>query len=92
MYDPIGGSFKDGTAGRGIVVMAVDNLPCEISKDASAHFSESLRGFVPVLASTDYTVPFADLALPDPLKKAVITHGGRLTPDYRYLDDFLADG
>ena len=91
VYDPIGGVFKDGIAGRGIVVMSVDNLPCEIPKDASAHFSTSLRDYVSPLASADYTVPFGQLALPESLKKAIITYQGRLTPGYRYLEDFLAD-
>ncbi len=91
VYDPIGGKAKDGHSGRGIVVMSVDNLPCEISRDASEHFSAALRDFVPALANADYAVPFGDLALPTPLKKAIVTYRGNLTPDYRYLDDFLSD-
>jgi alanine dehydrogenase len=91
VYDPISGQTRDGHTGRGIVVMSVDNLPCEISRDASDHFSSSLRDFVPALARADYSVSFANLALPSALKRAVITYQGRLTPDFRYLDEFLPE-
>ncbi|MCP4545296.1 MAG: hypothetical protein GY835_02380 [bacterium] len=91
IYDPITASFKDGTEGRGIIVMPVDNLPCELPRDASEHFSQALERFAPLLARADYTVPFPDLALPGELKRAIITYQGKLTPDYRYLEDFLTD-
>jgi len=91
VYDPIAGAWKDGVAGRGIVVMAVDNLPCEIPRDSSQHFSASLADFIPALARADMTKPFKELDLAPELKAAVITHQGRLTPDYRYLDDFLPE-
>lgn len=89
VYDPITNRFKDGVEGRGIVVMAVDNLPCELPRDSSDCFSESLRGFVAAMAAADYERPFAELDLPAPIKRAVIAHRGDLTPDYRYLEEFL---
>ena len=36
--------------------------------------------------------PFADLALPAEIKRAVIAHRGELTPSYRYLQRHLQTG
>ncbi|MFZ7127459.1 MAG: bifunctional lysine ketoglutarate reductase /saccharopine dehydrogenase family protein [Desulfobacterales bacterium] len=85
VYDPESGRIADGVAGNGPVIMAVDILPAEIPRESSAHFSAVLKGFVPALASADYSVPFEDLGLPEALKRAVILYRGELTPDYRYL-------
>jgi alpha-aminoadipic semialdehyde synthase len=70
--------------------MAVDNLPCELPREASDHFSSILRGMVPALAQADFREGFEGLHLPSSLKKAVVTHKGALTPAYRYLADALA--
>jgi alpha-aminoadipic semialdehyde synthase len=69
--------------------MAVDNLPCEVPRESSEHFSRVLRTMVPALASCDWSRPFADLDLPPELKQALITHQGQLTPDYAYLRQYL---
>jgi len=87
VYDPATGETADGVAGTGPVVMAVDILPTELPRDASIDFSHVLAGFVPAIARADYSVSFAELALPPELKRAVIVHRGELTPDYRYLDE-----
>ena len=92
VYDPITGGFKDGVEGRGIVVMAVDNLPCELPRNASDHFSAALADYVPHLSATDFSLPLDELPLPSELKRAIITHGGALAPDYRYLEEFLEGG
>ncbi len=88
-YDPETDSARDGFEGRGPVVMAVDNLPAEISLESSIFFSQALKPFIPALARTDYQNPFESLELPPPIKKAMILHRGRLTPDYLYLQKFL---
>ena len=38
----------------------------------------------------DLSKRFAELALPPELKRAVIVYRGELTPDYAYLNSFLA--
>jgi len=89
VYDPATGKAIDGVAGRGPVVLAVDNLPCELPRDSSKHFSQSLKPFVQAIAAADYSVSFEELDLPAPIKKATILHHGELTPDYRYIEKFL---
>lgn len=85
-YDPFSGAAPSGVEGRGPVVMAVDNLPCELPADASEHFGDALLRFVPALARCDWDRPLEDLPLPQELRQAVILHQGRLAPRFRYLE------
>ncbi len=80
---------KEGVRGRGPVIMAVDNLPAEISLESSIFFSQTLKPFVPAIAAADYTRSFGQCLLPLPLKKAMILFRGELTPDYEYLREFI---
>jgi len=89
VYDPATRSITDGVAGNGPVIMAVDNLPCELPRESSEHFSQVLRDMVPHLAQADFVSDFGSLHLPSYLKKAVVTHRGELTPNFRYLQDSL---
>lgn len=85
VYDIDTGATPSGVAGRGPVLMAVDNLPCELPRSASEHFGDSLLHFVPKLARCDWDAPFEALDLPVELQRAVIVHHGELTPTYRHL-------
>jgi len=89
VWDPVTGEAIDGVAGRGPVVMAVGNLPCELSRDASESFSRTLATLMPDLLAADLDVPFERLELSPELKRALILHRGELTPDYAYLRRFL---
>ena len=89
VYDPSTGETTDGFKGKGPVVMAVDILPSELPREASVDFSGVLREFVPAIAKADYSVPFEQLDLPPEIKRAVIAYQGELTPDYRYIEEFL---
>jgi alpha-aminoadipic semialdehyde synthase len=89
VYNPLTGETTEGYAGEGPVVMAVDILPSELPREASVDFSGVLRDFVPSIAQTNYSVPFEELDLPPEIKRAVIVYQGELTPDYRYLEQYL---
>jgi len=89
VYDPLTNSICDGYKGNGIVVMGVDNLPCELPKESSQAFSESLLPFVPAIVEADFSGDFESLALPFEIKNAIILHCGKLTPDYQYINKFL---
>ncbi len=88
-YDVERDAIEMGYAGAGPVVMAVDNLPCELPRESSEDFSRALRDMVPAIAVADWQADFGELELPPHLKRAVIVHRGELTPDYRYLKDHL---
>jgi alpha-aminoadipic semialdehyde synthase len=89
VYNPLNGEITEGYKGSGVVVMAVDNLPCEVPKESSQAFSDSLFRFVPSIVKADFSVDFDNLNLPPEIKKAVILHHGILTPDYQYINKFL---
>ena len=89
VYDPVEDHAYEGVAGRGPVVLAVDILPSELPRDASEYFSGVLMEYVPAIAQADYSVPFEKLALPPEIKRAVIVYQGELTPDYRYLEEYV---
>ena len=92
VVDPVAGEVRDGVDGRGIAVMAVDNLPCELPREASEHFSTVLKDMVGDLGDCDWSAEFMDLDLPPHLKRAVIVHRGELTPRYAHLAEFLHRG
>jgi saccharopine dehydrogenase (NAD+, L-lysine forming) len=86
---PDSGDLMPGVVGPGPAIMAVDNLPCEVPRESSEYFSSVFSGMIPALARADFGVGFESLLLPAHLKKAVIAHRGALTPDYRYLQEYL---
>lgn len=90
VYDPETGGTASGVKGRGVVVLAVDNLPCELPIDASQFFGDSLVRFVGPLARCDWDAPLDRLDLPPELRRAIIVHRGELVPAYRYLEEPLA--
>ncbi|MBL4707740.1 MAG: hypothetical protein JKY48_04795 [Flavobacteriales bacterium] len=64
-----------------IGVMAVDNLPCELPKDASEDFGgELLQGILPVLFGEDKD---------EIIDRASIAKNGDLNSHYEYLRDYL---
>jgi alpha-aminoadipic semialdehyde synthase len=90
VYEPATGKAQDGFEGNGPVMMAVEILPSEIPRESSIDFSRVLKQFLPHLAMADMSKRFAELTLPAELKRAVIVYRGELTPDYVYLNSFLA--
>ena len=81
-YDMIKGKTGEpfGSIGA-ITTMAVDNLPCEIPKDASQHFGHELSEYVfPRLMGQDDGM----------LMGATILKDGNLCTDFEYLSDYLA--
>jgi len=89
VYLPEQDSVRDGVEGNGPVIMAIDNLPCEFPRESSQCFSSVLREMVGPLVNADWRAPFEMLDLPPCLKRAVIVHQGRLTPDYQYIQKHL---
>ncbi len=89
VYQPEDGAVRDGVEGRGPVVLAVANLPCELPREASAAFSAALTPFISALVATDFAAPYEKLALPPELARAQILHHGELTPAYQYLQGLV---
>lgn len=87
--DPTAGTTSDGHLGEGIVLLAVDNLPCELPNDSSTFFSNQLRPFVPGLLTADYAASLESSGLPSEIQRAVIVYNGKLTPNFEYLKPYL---
>jgi len=80
-YNPATNEESPDVFENGIVtVMAVDNLPGELPRDASASFGEALLSqVIPVLSDPENSM----------IVRASITRDGALTEKYAYLEDFL---
>ena len=89
VFDIKTGHACDGIEDNGPVILAVDNLPCELPRESSDKFSKSLAPLIPDLARADFKPEFEELDLCPVLKRAVICYHGKLAPDYTYLEECL---
>ncbi|NGZ88865.1 NAD(P)-dependent oxidoreductase [Psychroflexus maritimus] len=80
-YHPKTEKEVDLNTPNSISVMAVDNLPCELPKDASEGFGEMFAKHV--------ITAFANQDKEGILARAKMTENGKLTPRYSYLQDFV---
>ena len=80
-YFPLEDKEVDVFHPAAVVVMAVDNLPCEIPKDASEGFGEQfMEHVIPAFFNGDKD---------GILQRAKITEKGKLTPRFAYLQDYV---
>lgn len=80
-YNPKTETETDFTAEDAIAVMAVDNLPCELPRDASVGFGK---------AFSEHVVPaFFNGDKDGILERAKITGNGKLTERFSYLQDYV---
>ena len=70
--------------------MAVTNLPCEFSADASEKFSNELLPFLKGIISADYNDRLSASGLPDSIKNAVIMWRGIFTEKYKYMEEYIS--
>jgi hypothetical protein len=48
-----------------------------------------LTPYMPAIAAADFSVPFGELELPAPVKRAVVVYNGEFTPEYQYMSKFV---
>ncbi|PRX53858.1 NAD(P)-dependent oxidoreductase [Flagellimonas meridianipacifica] len=83
-YDPVSETEIDFKNPNAIAVMAVDNLPAELPRDASNGFGE---------AFSKYVIPaFFNGDKDGILERARMTSGGKLTTRFKYLQDYVDGG
>lgn len=81
-YDPETERETAFDAPGAITVMAVDNLPCELPKDASEGFGDMfLKNVIPAFFNDDKH---------GILQRAKITENGKLTDRFSYLKDYVS--
>lgn len=88
-YNPRTKKFKDGHQSEGITVLAVDNLPAELPRDASDDFSGLIRDYVYQIAAHGINDITNHMAIPVEIRNAVVTQNGGLTKNSSYLKKFL---
>lgn len=89
IYDPSSETTTTSVDGKGVIIMAVNNLPTEIPMEASCHFGDSLLPHLPAIVRSDPTLPYEEMYqdLPAEAYGAVITAHGELTPPYQYITE-----
>mmetsp|Transcript_31251 Transcript_31251/g.38623 ORF Transcript_31251/g.38623 Transcript_31251/m.38623 type:complete len:178 (-) Transcript_31251:624-1157(-) len=90
LYNAVTEEFRDkindDMQEHDILFTSVDHLPAEMPKEASNHFGSKLMPFVEAVVRSDFSRPFAEQSdLPEPIRNAIITAHGELTPDYNYI-------
>lgn len=79
-YNPETGTEGAPYSPGNVTIMAVDNLPCELPRDASADFGIALiKNVIPALTGDDST---------QIVDRASITVDGNLNSGYEYLSDY----
>jgi len=83
-YNPSTGELEQAfSSEKNITVMAVDNLPCELPKNASLDFGNNLiEKVLPHLLGGDEQ---------EVIKRATITEAGKLTEQFMYLTNYLSE-
>ena len=78
-YDRISGLEVDWKLPEAIMMMTIDNLPCELPRDASEDFGQELiNSVIPALLREN-----------DPMiEGATETKDGQLTPAFQYLEEY----
>lgn len=80
-YDRTTGEEADPYTENSITIMAVDNLPCEVPKDASEGFGQDLIDkIIPLFLGEDSE---------NILERATIAQDGKLTEYFSYLQDYV---
>ncbi|TAH39066.1 MAG: alanine dehydrogenase [Bacteroidetes bacterium] len=82
-YDPMTEEIVEPFLPNAIFVMAVDNLPCELPRDASDGFGKHLlERVLPALVTED---------VDGLIDRATIVAGGKLKARFEYLKDFVKE-
>lgn len=81
-FDPVTGKPVPAFSSKAsVTVMAIDNLPCELPREASQEFGHDLsEKIIPLIMGKDPG---------DVLGRATIAHEGRLTETFSYLQDYV---
>ncbi len=82
-FDPVNNVETPPFLANTIDVMAIDNLPSELPRDASVFFGRQLLGaiFPELLRGRDSAV----------IRRGMIAENGQLTERFAYLSDYVGD-
>lgn len=92
IYEPTTGKIVANTSNevqsksKGIQIMAVDNLPTELARDASEYFSDSLFPYL-----MDYVRSNGDALTRPHFQRAMIVDKGQLVPRFEHLSKMISN-
>ncbi len=90
-YSPLSGERVDGFHRDMIPVMAITNLPCEFSAEASSAFASQFypifREFIEIFRRRGEELHPEEL--PPPVGRGTILWKGEFRPNYQYMEKFL---
>lgn len=89
IYNPETEIITTGFEGDGIAVMAVTNLPCEFSADASTQFSGDLKPYLKSIVTANYKNSIDESELAPEILRAVIMWKGEFTDEYNYMKEYI---
>ncbi|XP_002975543.2 alpha-aminoadipic semialdehyde synthase [Selaginella moellendorffii] len=79
-YNPVTRSHHTDLDGEGLLFLAVDILPTEFAKEATAHFGNVLQPFISTMARCKNPMEAVS-----PLRRACIAHSGHLSQLFDYI-------
>lgn len=89
VYDVAEDDINYGVLGNGPVVLAVDNLPCEVARESSTFFSNILVKYFNTFSKTDFSKNYENVNIIDDLKRSIILYKGEFPDGYKYLEKYL---
>lgn len=84
-YDHAGDCETNGLAAHGVTVLAVDNLPTELPRDASHGFSSQIREYAYNVATCGLAQGEESSGVQAEVRRGLVTHDGRLTRRFAHL-------
>ena len=88
-YDHTRDSETNGLATEGVTVLAVDNLPTELPRDASQGFSSQIREYAYQVATCGLAQGEESSGVQAGVRRGLVTHDGHLTRRFAHLSRLL---
>ncbi|KAI6206438.1 Alanine dehydrogenase PNT and Saccharopine dehydrogenase domain containing protein [Aphelenchoides besseyi] len=92
MYDAdFNMSYESFHTPSGCLVCSIDNMPAQLPLEATEQFGSLLFPYITDMLNCSTDQPFDHLQCRPEVKNAIITSDGKLTPNFRYIEDLRQD-
>ncbi|XP_065067080.1 alpha-aminoadipic semialdehyde synthase, mitochondrial-like [Rhopilema esculentum] len=91
LHDIKKGTKQLGTAGDGVLICSIENLPAQLPREATDYFGRLLLPWIPEMVNCDARRPLSmESGISNVVKNAIICSNGELTENYKYIADLRA--
>ncbi|XP_071549344.1 alpha-aminoadipic semialdehyde synthase, mitochondrial isoform X2 [Panulirus ornatus] len=87
LYDADQNKDTNSFKGPGVLVCSIDNMPTQLPREATDFFGSLLLPHMYNILHSDISKSFEEHSFSHEVHGAVITSGGRLTPNFEYIAD-----